>query len=300
MHWIAKLNSQSEWSFSPTGSATDSTCPTSVTGAGWQTAQCVTTLRSQCISNENKERIRSIQKGVFDSKQSGRTFKKDFVPIDNNYLLPLVQKYVTPSNMFAKIMPLLSCFDLLSGYESESESESESDVTYGQVWWPILGIRALHLTHPKCTHTAVNTHTPGAVGSHLCCGARGAVGGSVPCSRAPQSWYWRWREHCSFTPPHLQFLPAWDSNSQPLDYESETLTIRPQLPQMNEEQKTSPYQSLYIAFSRFTFHQYIVTLSTYSTALWRPRLSLLDNFHGQNTQDQGFCGGLKDSPIQIS
>ncbi len=112
-------------------------------------------LRSQCISNENKERIRSIQKGVFDSKQSGRTFKKDFVPIDNNYLLPLVQKYVTPSNMFAKIMPLLSCFDLLSGYESESES----DVTYGQVWWPILGIRALHLTHPKCTHTAVNTHT---------------------------------------------------------------------------------------------------------------------------------------------
>ncbi len=47
--------------------------------------------------------------------------------------------------------------------------------------------------YPKCTHTAVNTHThrehtPRAsgqpVGSHLCCGARGAVGGSVPCSRA--------------------------------------------------------------------------------------------------------------------
>ncbi len=61
------------------------------------------------------------------------------------------------------------------------------DVTYSQVWWPILGIRALHLTHPKCTHTAVNTHThtytyrehtPGAVGSYLCCGAQGAVGGS--------------------------------------------------------------------------------------------------------------------------
>ncbi len=76
----------------------------------------------------------------------------------------------------------------------ERKSESESDVTCGQVWLPILGICALHLTHPKCTHTAVNTHThrehtPGAVGSHLCCGARGAVGGSVPCSRAPQSWY---------------------------------------------------------------------------------------------------------------
>ncbi len=31
-------------------------------------------------------------------------------------------------------------------------------VTYGQVWWPILGICALQLTHPKCTYTAVNTH----------------------------------------------------------------------------------------------------------------------------------------------
>ncbi len=39
-----------------------------------------------------------------------------------------------------------------------SRRKSEFDVTYGQVWWPILEIRALHLTHPKCTHTAVNTH----------------------------------------------------------------------------------------------------------------------------------------------
>jgi len=61
-------------------------------------------------------------------------------------------------------------------------------------------------THPKCTHRAVNTHThrehtPGAVGSHLCWGAQGAVVGSVPCSRALQSWYWRWRERWTFTPP---------------------------------------------------------------------------------------------------
>ncbi len=59
----------------------------------------------------------------------------------------------------------------------------------------------------KHTHTAVNTHThrkhiPGEVGSHLCGGARGEVGGSVPCSKvSPQSWYWRWREHWTFTPP---------------------------------------------------------------------------------------------------
>ncbi len=37
--------------------------------------------------------------------------------------------------------------------------ESESDATCGQVWWPILGICALQLTHPKCTHTQQWTHT---------------------------------------------------------------------------------------------------------------------------------------------
>ncbi len=124
-------------------------------------------------------------------------------------------------------------------------------MTCGQVWWPILGICALHLTHPSAPHTAVSseqtnkhthththtphththtqhtntnttntnthththththtthththTHTHGAVGGHLCCGARGVVGGSVPCSRVlPQSWYWGWRERWTFTPP---------------------------------------------------------------------------------------------------
>ncbi len=33
--------------------------------------------------------------------------------------------------------------------------------------------------------------------------------------------------------PHLQFLPARDSNSQPFDYDS--LNIRPQLPQIPEQ-----------------------------------------------------------------
>jgi len=43
----------------------------------------------------------------------------------------------------------------------------------------------------QSAHTAVNTHTPWTHtrSSHLCCSARGAVGGSVPCSKAPQSWY---------------------------------------------------------------------------------------------------------------
>ncbi len=47
-------------------------------------------------------------------------------------------------------------------------------------------------THHTHTHleqwTHTHTHTPGAVGSQRC-GVRGAVGGSVPCSRvSPQSW----------------------------------------------------------------------------------------------------------------
>ncbi len=62
--------------------------------------------------------------------------------------------------------------------------------------WPILGICVLHLTHPKCTHTD-HEHTPRAVIGYLCCGVRGAVWSSVPCSRAPQSWYWGWRVCCT-------------------------------------------------------------------------------------------------------
>ncbi len=39
------------------------------------------------------------------------------------------------------------------------QQTSNVKVTSDQVWLPILGIGALHLTHPKCTHTTVNTHT---------------------------------------------------------------------------------------------------------------------------------------------
>ncbi len=99
----------------------------------------------------------------------------------------------------------------------------------GQVWWPILGICALHLTHPSA-HTHSSEHTPGAVGSQ-CCGARGAVGGSVPCSRvSPQLWYWRWRECWLFTPPTYNPCRTWDSNPRPSGYKSNSLSIRPRLP----------------------------------------------------------------------
>ncbi len=89
---------------------------------------------------------------------------------------------------------------------------SESEVTCGQVWWPILGICALHLTHPSA-HTPW-THTPWthtwSSGQPYCCGARGTVGGLVPCSRvSAQSWYWGWRERWLF-PPKSKWLDNWD------------------------------------------------------------------------------------------
>ncbi len=38
-------------------------------------------------------------------------------------------------------------------------NKSESDVTCGQVWWPILWICALHLSHPVHTQQWTHTHT---------------------------------------------------------------------------------------------------------------------------------------------
>ncbi len=133
----------------------------------------------------------------------------------------------------------------------------KSDVTCGQVWWPILGISALHLPIQSAhtqqwTHTH-REHTPGAVGSHLCCGARGAVGGSVPCSRAPQSWYWGWRERCTFTPPTYNSCWTWDSNPQPLGYESDSLTIRPRLPTSHPAVNNSCHSQRKVILSSCTF-----------------------------------------------
>ncbi len=112
--------------------------------------------------------------------------------------------------------------------------KSESDVTYDQVWWPILGICVLHLSHPKCTHTAVNTHT---LWTHT-----RSSGQPFMLRRPGSSWRFRVllkgnsvvvlkvKRALDIHSPHLQSLPARDSNSQPLDYESYSLTIRPRLP----------------------------------------------------------------------
>ncbi len=54
-------------------------------------------------------------------------------------------------------------------------------------------------THTPWTHTRSSGQPFTVPGSQL--RRWGTVGGSVPCSRALQSWYWGWREHCTFTPP---------------------------------------------------------------------------------------------------
>ncbi len=99
-----------------------------------------------------------------------------------------------------------------------------SDVTCGQVWWPIIRIFALHLTHPSAhtqqwTHTHTHCeHTPGAVGRQ-CCGARGAVaqGSHISCGIEGG------RERWLFTPPTNNSCQTWDSNSQPSCYKSKFL-----------------------------------------------------------------------------
>ncbi len=93
-------------------------------------------------------------------------------------------------------------------------------VTYSQLRWPILGI--LHL--PLLVHTHSSEHTPGAVGGHSCCGARGhlgvwclAQGHLVMVLKVERALY--------IHSPHLQSLPDRDSNSQPFDYESDSLPL---------------------------------------------------------------------------
>ncbi len=83
------------------------------------------------------------------------------------------------------------------------------------------------------THSSEHTHrdhTRGAVGSHLCCGARRAVGGLVPCSRTPRRGIIGRERALDIHSPHQQSLPDRDSNSQPFDYEFDCLTITPLLP----------------------------------------------------------------------
>ncbi len=81
--------------------------------------------------------------------------------------------------------------------EREREKVKWHVAKYGD---PYSEISALHLTHPKCTHIH-REHTPGAVGSHLCCGARGAVWGQCLAQGHLSRGIEGGRERWTFTPP---------------------------------------------------------------------------------------------------
>ncbi len=94
--------------------------------------------------------------------------------------------------------------------------------------WPSMVTHTLNLcsafNSSKCKHTH-HEHTPRAVGNHLCCSTRGfgalLKGTSVVVLRV---------EEGTFTPLIFNSCRSWDSDSQPLGYESDSLTIRPRLP----------------------------------------------------------------------
>ncbi len=88
--------------------------------------------------------------------------------------------------------------------------ESESVAKYGD----LLGICALHLIHQS-----VNTHTPGAVGSHLAVAHREHLGGSVPyLSHSIEGGRERWL----FTSATYNSCRTWDSNPQPSGYKTDS------------------------------------------------------------------------------
>ncbi len=130
----------------------------------------------------------------------------------------------TLKQRFFKVVGLLE-YILQENTISVFLSEWVSDVTYSQ----ILGIRALHLPM-QSAHTQQWTHTPWthtqSSGQPFVLRCPGSSWGFSALLQGTSSWYWGWRECSTFTSPH-QFLPAWDSNSQPLDYESDSLIIRP-------------------------------------------------------------------------
>ncbi len=72
-------------------------------------------------------------------------------------------------------------------------------VTYSQVWWPILRIRALHLPI-QGAHTQQWTHTRSS-GQLFMRRRPGSSWGFSGLLKGTSSWYWRWRESCTFTPP---------------------------------------------------------------------------------------------------
>ncbi len=108
----------------------------------------------------------------------------------------------------------------------------------GQVWWHILRICALPLTHPSAHSHTVNTHThrehthtpwthththPEQWAVNACPGSSWGFGvllkgSSVVVLKVE-------REHCTFTPHTNNPCRTWDSNPRPSCYKSDSLSL---------------------------------------------------------------------------
>ncbi len=105
---------------------------------------------------------------------------------------------------FVSIWPLY--FLTIWSYTCNIFPKGIREVVCGQIWWPILGICALHLTHPSATHTVVNIHLEQWAANAS--GARGAVWGFGALLKGLTSVVVLKVERALFIhSPHLQSLP---------------------------------------------------------------------------------------------
>ncbi len=84
-------------------------------------------------------------------------------------------------------------------------------------------------THTPLTHTQQWTHTRSS-GQPFMLRRPGSIWGFGALLKGTSVVVLKVERVLYIHSPHLQFLPVRDSNSQPLDYESDSLTIRPRLP----------------------------------------------------------------------
>ncbi len=112
--------------------------------------------------------------------------------------------------------------------------KKERDVTYRQVWWPILGIRALHLPIQVHTHSSEHTHTPWThtrrSGQLFMLRHPGSGWGFGALLKSTSVVVLKVERALDIHSPHQKSLPDRHSNLQPFDYESDSLTIRPRIP----------------------------------------------------------------------
>ncbi len=128
-----------------------------------------------------------------------------------------------------------------------STHKSESDVTYSQVWWPILRIHALFLPIQVHTHSSEHTHTRSS-GQLWCPGSSLGFGALL---KGTSSWYWRWRECCTFNPTiparlrlELATFQLWVRLSTIRPWQS-TFTSNALNPSLNPFRSTSTYIGTY-------------------------------------------------------